>query len=164
MDKSLSNKEVLKLINGKANYLNYREFTKYDNIFDAMGPHKALILLYLSSFNYGHFVCIFQRDNVIEFFDSLGFDMPDDEFKFINPEQRIINNEAYPHVIKLLFKSGLRIENNIDKLQKMKSKTCGRHVACRLRLRNMNIDDYVKLMKSTNLSPDELVYYITDVI
>lgn len=165
MNKSLNSTEVLKLINGKANYLNYRDFTKYNNIFDAMGKHKALILLYLSKYNYGHYVCIFQRNNkTIEFFDSLGFDMPDDEFNFISDEERYKNNELIPHVIKLLYKSGLKIENNIDQLQQFNTQTCGRHVAVRLLLRNMKIDDYVKLMKSTNLTPDELVYFLTNKI
>lgn len=164
-DRALTNEEVIKLSGGKCNYLNYKDLTQYDNIFDAMGKHKALVLLYLSKNNYGHFTCVFCRDkNIIEMFDSFGFDMPDDEFEYIPYEERLKNNELFPYLTKLLYESGKQIEVNEDQLQDFKAKTCGRHVACRLRLRNMKIEDYVKLMNSTDLTPDELVIYLTDVI
>lgn len=165
MDRALTSDEVIRLCNGKCNYFNYTELTKITNIFDALGKYKAFILLYLSSKNYGHFTCVFQYKNgTIEMFDSFGFEMPDDEFNYISMDQRKMNNEVYPYLTKLLYESGCKIEINIDQLQDFEAKTCGRHVAVRLNLRNLDIDSYVKLMKSTNLTPDELVLYLTDVI
>ena len=164
MDRALTNDEVLKLCNYKCNYLNYKELTGYENINDAMGEYGALVLLYLSKENYGHYTCVFVRDkNTIEMFDSFGFEMPDDEFKYIEKKERIKNSEIYPYLTKLLYDSGKKIEVNVDQLQAFEAKTCGRHVAVRLRLRDINIDDYVKLMKSTKLTPDELVIYLTDI-
>lgn len=173
MDKALSSDEVSMLVGYKANYLNYRDFARYNNIYDAMGKYRALILLYLSKPSYGHFTCVFERDNnTIEFFDSIGtFKLPDDELELISEEQRVINNEVKPHLLKLLYDTKKHIEYCDFPLQSKNPniKTCGRHVAIRLHLRFLNIDEYIDLMnyltKKLNLrSIDELVTMLTSFV
>lgn len=46
INKPLSDDDVLKICNYKANLMTYPELVEYDNIDDALGKHKALILLY----------------------------------------------------------------------------------------------------------------------
>lgn len=158
--KSLSNFELLKMVKEKANLLLYPELIKYNNIDKALGKFGALILLYETSKNYGHWVGVFKRDkNTIEHFDSYGL-FPDDELKFIPEYFRDTNNERLPHLTALLYKSGYNIEYNDHKLQqKMKDvNTCGRWVGMRLLLRNLHIDEFIKIFINNKcLNPDDIV-------
>lgn len=142
--KSLSSNDLLKLVNYKANLMTYPELTKFRTIDEALGPHKALIILYETRKNYGHWCCVFRRNNkIIEFFDSYGL-LPDDELKFIPEHFRDLNNERLPHLTVLLYKSEAQIEYNDKQLQqKMKDiNTCGRWVGLRLILRELPIDTF----------------------
>lgn len=169
--KSLSDSELLDLVNHKANLMVYPQLTEYDNIDDCLGKYGVLILLYETKQNYGHWCCLIKHsDNHIEFFDSYGL-FPDDEFKFIPENFRVESNQVYPHLTYLLYKSGCDIEYNNYKLQSKsedaltKISTCGRHVACRILFRNMPLDIYAKmLLEKDGLTPDMKVtllsYYI----
>jgi hypothetical protein len=161
--KALNGREMLQLVKGCANLLTYPQLVEYDNIDDALGPNGAIILLYETRKHFGHWVCIFKRDdNTIEHFDSYGL-KPDDELEKIPMNFRLINNSYYPHLTALLFKSGYDIEYNDYRLQRhiKDVNTCGRHVACRLNFRYMDIDDYFDMIKSTDLHPDMFVTLMT---
>lgn len=165
--KSLSGGELLKLVNRKANLMTYPQLTKYDDIDKAMGKYKALILLYETKQNYGHWTCVFKRNNnTIEHFDSYGM-KPDDELAFIPEYFRIVSNQELPHLTALLYKSGYNVEYNDKKLQIQKKdvNTCGRWVAMRIIFRNMNIDDFIELFKGTKYySSDDLITLITYIL
>ena len=143
---SLSESNIKTMLNGQCNVLTYPELVNYDNINDAMGPHGALILLYMTNQNYGHWVCAFKRNNnAIEFFDSYGF-FPDDELKLIPEYFRKVSNQLYPHLTYLLLKSKNKIEYNNVQLQKLKKdvNTCGRWCIVRIMLRNLTINEFVR--------------------
>jgi len=143
---SLSESDIKTMLNGQCNVLTYPELVNYDNINDAMGPHGALILLYMTNQNYGHWVCAFKRNNnAIEFFDSYGF-FPDDELKLIPEYFRKVSNQLYPHLTYLLLKSKNKIEYNNVQLQKLKKdvNTCGRWCIVRIMLRNLTINEFVR--------------------
>jgi len=143
---SLSESDIKTMLNGQCNVLTYPELVNYDNINDAMGPHGALILLYMTKQNYGHWVCAFKRNNnAIEFFDSYGF-FPDDELKLIPEYFRKVSNQLYPHLTYLLLKSKNKIEYNNVQLQKLKKdvNTCGRWCIVRIMLRNLTINEFVR--------------------
>ena len=98
MDIALSDKDIMRLIKGKANLLTYTELQKYNNIDQVLGPYSALVLLYETSKNFGHWVCVFKvNENTIEHFDSYGL-KPDDELKFIPEYFREVNYEEIPHL------------------------------------------------------------------
>lgn len=166
--KSLSGSEVLKIVNNKANLLTYPELTKYDDINDAFGPYGALILLYKTKQNYGHWCGLIKHgDKKIEFFDSYGT-FPDDEFKWIPDHFRLVSNQVYPHLTWLLYNSGSKIEYNHSKLQDhtedigTKIATCGRHVANRINYRDIPLPEYVKMLTSVEgFTPDMIVTYLT---
>lgn len=165
--KSLSDKEMLQLVDNKANLLTYPELTEYNDIYEAMGPNKALILLFMTRNNYGHWVCLFERDNGdIEFFDSYAY-IPDEELEFVPQNFREVSGQDYPHLTALLYQSGARIIYNDERLQKQVKDvaTCGRHVTCRLIFRKLTLQQYLDLFKHTNgLSPDDIVTFLTSFI
>ena len=166
---SLSNYEVLELINGKANLIQYPELATKNNIDEILHPYGACIILYLTRKNYGHWCCLFRfKDdpNLLEFFDPYGL-FVDDELNFkMNENFRKINNQDYPHLTHLLYISPYKISYNQYKFQKKLKgvATCGRHTSMRLLLRDLPLDNYKKFMTSTNYTPDELVTMLTTLI
>lgn len=137
MDKALTNHEILKMINHKANLLVYEDLQKYNNIDDVLGKYKALVLLYETRDNFGHWTCLFKvNSNTIEHFDSYGL-KPDSELKFVPEYFRKIHYEDYPHLTALLYLSKYKVIYNEYELQKHGKgiNTCGRWVVTRLNYR-----------------------------
>jgi hypothetical protein len=163
--KSLSDSEILKLVNNKANLLTYPELLEYEKIEDALGPNKCLILLYLTKENYGHWVCLIDHGNRIEFFDSYNY-KPDHEQDFIPKKFKKESHQEIPYLTKLLLDSGKPIEYNHAQLQGNGKgiNTCGRHVGVRIKNRNIKLDDYIKILQKgikKGLSPDIVVTYLS---
>lgn len=161
----LSESDILNLIDDKANVLTYRELEEYDNINDALGNHKALILLYETKPNYGHWTCVFKvGKNKIQFFDSYGLFI-DDEMNFVPNIFKETNYNDYRHLSKLLYNSGYKIYYNNYKLQsdstdEQQINTCGRFVAVRLALRDLTEDQFANIFLRFD-DPDLLVTYLT---
>lgn len=158
MDIALSDHDIMQLIDYKANLMTYAELQRYNSIEKAMGPHRALVLLYETKDNFGHWTCVFfAEDNLIEHFDSYGL-FPDDELKFIPEYYRVQNYEKIPHLTYLLYKSKNRVLYNEYKLQK-KAKginTCGRWVSARLINRHIPQQEFAKYFLSFD-DPDQAV-------
>ena len=162
MDIALSDKDIMRLIKGKANLLTYTELQKYNNIDQVLGPYSALVLLYETSKNFDHWVCVFKvNENTIEHFDSYGL-KPDDELKFIPEYFREVNYEEIPHLTYLLYNSGYNVIYNEFKLQKKKKgiNTCGRWVATRLIYRMIPQKVFAKFFLEYN-NPDEIIVQLT---
>lgn len=161
---SLSNQEMIKLVNGKANLIQYPQLKNATSIDDILYPYGACIILYLTRKNYGHWTCIFKVNNdTIEHFDPYGLYI-DDELNFnMDPYFRKISNEDKPHLSYLLYNSPYKLSFNQYQFQKRLKEvaTCGRHVAMRLILRHLSLDDYKNLISNTEYSPDEVVTIIT---
>lgn len=162
---SLSNFDIFNLLDRRCNVMTYEELTKYKTIDQALGVYSALVLLYETHDHYGHWTLVFKYDNghIIEVFDSYGI-FPDDELKFVPTYFKKKKNEDYPYLIKLLYESGYKIVYNDDKLQEEKKgvNTCGRHVIARLMYRDIDIDDYVRMIKNSGMKPDDFVLNITN--
>jgi hypothetical protein len=160
---ALSNEEILQICNNKANLLTYPELHKYNDINQCLGKYGAVIILYETRKDYGHWVCVFKSaKNKLEFFDPYGL-FPDEELKFIPEHFRKISNQQYPHLTYLLYKSNYLIEYNDHKLQKKLKNiaTCGRHVGLRILLRKYNIDQYASLFKDKCFNADQIVTMLT---
>jgi hypothetical protein len=164
---SLSNYDVFNILDKKVRVLTYPELTKYKNIDDVLRPHGCFVLLYLTKESYGHWTCCIKYNDRIEVFDSYGDSQPDDELEQINMKFRKESNQYYPYLTKLLYESGYPVEYNDYKFQKHRDdiKTCGRHVAMRIKLKDIKLDDYydimTKLKKEFKLTYDELVTLLT---
>lgn len=164
---SLSNDEILELVDGKANLILYPELSKINNIDEILYPYGACIILFLTKKNYGHWTCIFKvNDNTIEYFDPYGLYI-DNALNFkMDKYFRKINNEDFAHLTYLLYISPYNISFNQYKFQKKLKgvSTCGRHTAMRLILRDLSLDEYKKFMTNRKYSPDELVTILTSYI
>jgi hypothetical protein len=166
MDKPLSAEQVKNAMDNKVNFLTYPELFKYDNIEDALGPYKKLILLYLTQKDFGHYVCVFINDyDELHFFDSYG-DMPDDQLKYIPEYFRYDSGQYIPHLTYLLWKSDNDVFFNEFKLQKMSPKiaTCGRWCIGRLLLPNLTEKEFADIFLNKKDSPDKIITNMTKFI
>jgi hypothetical protein len=168
---ALSDKEVIKLVKGRANLILYPDLYKYKNIDETLEPYGACILLYEAKPKYGHWCCIFKvNNNLLEYFNPYGgFDegYPDESLEYIPMDFRLISNQDYPYLSLLMYNSPYDLSYNEYKFQKHDKniKTCGRWCAIRLVFRSYPLDDFHDLIeylkKELNVSNDHLVTLLT---
>lgn len=175
MNVSLNDTQLMDLIEHKAKLILYPELHKYTNIYDVLGPYEACILLYESRPNYGHWTCVFKvKEDEIEFFNSYGDTekdegLPDSSLNFIPIEFRELSNQYHTYLSRLLLNSPFKLSYNQYKFQGIGKgiKTCGRHVATRLNLRELPLDTYYEFIKqygnNLNLNSDEVVTLLTQI-
>lgn len=166
MKKSLSNDDISKLLDKKVKILTYPELANYKSIDELLHPYDKVVILYLTSENYGHWTCLFKIDDKnIEFFDPYAF-KPDDELKMIPVHFRKSNGQYKSHLSHLLYKCNYIVNYNDFRIQKFVRdvNTCGRHCIVRLLFNKLMIDDYIKILKKSKLSPDYIVTYLTSFI
>lgn len=162
--KSLSDKDILNLVSGKANLLTYSELMKYDNIDDALGRHGALILLFETKQNFGHWCAVIRvNKNTVEHFDSYGY-KPDEELKWTADHLRRKHGKVYPHLTWLLYNSKYpKITYNEHKFQKYKKgvNTCGRWTALRIIFKKLPLNKFKQLFSGNSVDPDLMVTLLT---
>lgn len=157
---SLSGAEVLKLLDNKANLFSYSQLHNIKSIDELLGQYKKAVLLYHTSANYGHYVCVWEYNNTIFFFDSYG-GVVDSQLKFLPKDLKKELNSNHNYLIRLMYNSGLNVEFNQYQLQSREPNitTCGRHCVERLRFPEISIDEYYKIFKEASkfMPIDELI-------
>ena|ERR1700761_6813437 len=169
---ALSDKDVLKLVDGKANIILYPELHKYKYVDQILEPYGACFLLYEAKPRYGHWCCLLKtHDNIgpiIEFFDPYGSSgsmdhpgYPDSQMSYIPENFRKISNQDIPHLSYLLLKSPYRLSYNQYPFQKFGKniKSCGRWCALRIIFRNLTLDQFKELF--LNNQSDDLATFLT---
>lgn len=170
-DIALSDDEVLKLVDGKANLILYPDLHKYNNIDEILNPYGACILLYESKPKYGHWCCIFKvNDNLIEYFNPYGGfheGYPDQSLEYIPMEFRLKSYQYYPYLSFLMYNSPYKLSYNEYQFQKHNKniKTCGRWCGLRICFKNLSLDHFYKLIKfikkELQIDSDHLVTLLT---
>lgn len=161
MDIALSDKQVLELVNGKANIILYPDLHKYHSIDDLLFPYGACFILFESQPNFGHWCALIKLDNQnIEFFNPYG-GYPDDGLEYIPPKFRIETNQDYPYLSYLMINSNYNLSYNEHRFQKHNKniRTCGRWSAMRILLKNYSLDEFTNIFLNKN--SDRLVTDLT---
>lgn len=139
----LTGSQVLAMCNNKVRIVPYHELATVKTIEQLLQPFGAIILLYETKLDYGHYTAVFYGPNNkdIEFFDSYGFE-PDQELKYA-----VYDKEARLKPLLEAYKGGNVIYNNVQ-LQKWASdvNTCGRWASTRIRMRNKTAQEFNALM------------------
>ena len=148
MDKMFNNFELEKITG--ANVILYKDLSRIKDILSLC----PLIILYDVCPSYGHWTCVFENDEGLNFFDSLGY-IPDDELQVMGA------GKYKPLLLRLLYKTKKNIIYNHKKLQKSKPNinTCGRYCIARLLLSHMYADNFNKLFDG--IDPDKFVTELT---
>lgn len=163
---ALSNFDLLNIVNGGANIEVYPNLWEVSSIDELLYPHNACFLLFETEPDFGHWCAIIKYGNTVEFFDPYS-GYPDDVLKHITPEFRMHSNQKYPYLTRLLYECPYKIEFNDHKYQKLSNdiSTCGRHCACRVMCKYMNLEQYDDFMNAMcnyfNMSPDDIVTLLT---
>ena len=160
INKSLSGREVLNLLDHKCNLVQYSDLHKISTIDELLGQHKKCVLLYQTSHNYGHWCCVWQYNDTIFFFDSYG-SKPDTQLNFIPHDMKTELNSNHNYLIRLMYKSGKKVEFNQYQFQSRDPEvaSCGRWCINRLRFPEISIDEYHTIFKDASkyINKDELI-------
>jgi len=168
-NEALTNYQIENILQGRTKILTYKQLPQFDNIHDILEPFENFIMLYLARPNYGHWICVLQHPDRIEFFDPYGGEdnIPDTVLDNINEDVKEITNQDYPYLSQLLDDSGYPIEYNNYKFQKHAKdiKTCGRHCIVRVFFKDLLLDDYYEFMtllaNKMKMNYDQLVTFLT---
>lgn len=148
----MSGEELMKLAEGKIKIVTSNDICKFNSLNSLFSPYDAVIILYEKQRNNGHWVLLLNRPDVIEYFDPYGYKIDYPCELFNTPKC----------LSKLLFNSKLnkKIQYNASKLQKLDKdiSSCGRWVALRYILRNIDLKSFINLFKNSKYPPD---FYVT---
>jgi len=149
------------IIDKMSGYAQLKDLHSIDDMFDDKG--RAILLFPNVSPTSGHWTCLINRPNKIEFFDSYG-DAPDTEQKGGMSKGRLEQLDIdRPDLTKLLRASGKPVYYNKHQFQKESGNvaTCGRHCVSRLLYAPYSLDKYNKVIEMSGLSPDDFVSGLT---
>lgn len=190
MDYSLTSEDMqnwLDLNNIQSQVLTYPDLSNFLMLEDllANGP---VVILYFTHENYGHWTCLFENKQGIQFFDSYGLE-PDMELDWeIDDYFRKKYKEDVAHLSYLLYefinRTGISIRYNDYPFQakgkyiiieqdskgkytenKISIATCGRHVLTRIFNNYLSDDKYIEYIiyncDKYNITPDQYVTKFT---
>jgi hypothetical protein len=146
----LSGEDLHRIVDGKARIIKYDDLKHFNSINEVLGEHGAVIILYETRENFGHWVCLFKIGNKkLEFFDPYGLKL-DEELK-VSPEfnMREHGGELVAHLTALIeLCDDCEVVSNTTQLQKVlkHTNTCGRWVGMRLRFREVSLREFIALM------------------
>lgn len=136
-------------------WLVYDDLQKFKSIEELMEPGAVVILLQIETKSaplVGHFILLLDHKTHYEHFDSYGLLM-DEELKLTNEH----------HLTNIFGKSRKKIVDNTTRLQMMREdvNTCGRWVVARLLLRDLELDEFLGVIKYFIRPSDDLVAAMT---
>ena len=158
-----SGSEIVEALDGAVKIVKYPSIHQYQSIDELLRPYGRVVILYETEERYGHWCCLFLKNDVLEFFDPYGYKI-DEQLKFIDESYKKTSNQNYPFLARLMFNSPYRLAYNDVQLQSEKKdvSSCGRHVTMRLIMSDVPIKLYQDIMKSKGSStPDERVTELT---
>ena len=138
------------------------DYKNISSVNELLKPYNKTVILYRTSNNYGHWVCIWKHGGVINFFDSYGT-FPDDQRKHIPISYRNLMQTNKPYLIKLLLSCGCPMRYNEKRLQNKTTHTCGRWVIDRLRHPHLNEYEYYNLFRNHKNKDDKIIEHTWDV-
>lgn len=164
MNVSLDEDDLRRLL-GKIRILSYPSLARFKHIEEALDASGRLMLLFLtSSPTDGHWVTLFKSEtqpHTLEWYDSYGL-QPDAEKKWLSHSKLMQLHESKPLLTNLLKDAeqrGWRITYNHHHLQGSGHtiNTCGRHCVVRLQHKDLSLPQYLSLIASSGLTPDQFV-------
>jgi len=159
----LSDDDIRKLLGSDIKIQTYPQLGDYQDVsqmFDEKG--RAILLFPNASPTMGHWCCLINRPNKIEFFDPYG-EAPEKQKAGLSQSRLQQLDIDHPYLTKLLRSSGKPVVYNTYDFQKEKSNiaTCGRHCAVRLLYAPYPLARYKAIIDKSGLSPDNFVSGIT---
>lgn len=158
---ALSKEDILSMI-PTLKIITYPQLHDYDNIDDALDEKGRLLILYLTEDEHtGHWVCLLKRrnTNTIEYFDPYGNYKPDEEGKWLSPQDLKRFKQDSKYLTELLGRSKYRVVYNKVPFQTEHEdvNTCGRHCVTRLYFKHLPLNKYTEMIMNSGTHPDDFV-------
>lgn len=137
--------------------MEYDELKQFSRLSDVFGDNKAVIILMEiegpNAPKVGHWISILDQGDHYEHFDSYGLSA-DEELSLTHEE---------PFLATLLHEAGKRVEDSGTRYQSIREhvNTCGRWVVARIRMQDLTLRDFKKLMDQAHTVPDISVAMLT---
>ena len=162
-DVSLSTSDLVKITEGKSKIILYSDLDNYKSIDDVLGDDLAVIILYQTRYDFGHWVGLTKdKNDLLTFFDPYGLSL-DEELKFSTFNLRQHQGRMVPHLSALIRESGYKIIENKIQLQELLEhvNTCGRWVGLFIRMRDLGLKKFQNLFLNQKETGDYYVSAIT---
>jgi len=159
----LSDADIRKILGRDIKIITYPDLGKMSSIDEAFDAKGRSIMLYLTENDTtGHWVCMLNKGDRIEFFDPYG-EAPEQALESVPEENREALGEDEPLLTRLFKASGKKIYYNTYPFQKEKKdvNTCGRHSVVRCLYAPYSLEKYKKVMDSSGMTPDNFVSALT---
>ena len=159
----LSDSDIRKILGRDIKIITYPELGNMSSINQAFDSKGRCIMLYLTeNETTGHWVCMLNKGNMIEFFDPYG-EPPEKALATVDEGTKEALGEDEPLLTRLLRASGKKVYYNTYPFQRESNdvNTCGRHSVVRCLYAPYSLDKYKKVMDSTGMSPDNFVSALT---
>lgn len=165
-DTPFGDDDIRRLLGGDISILPYPKLGGMDSINEAFDNKGRCILLYLmDSTHSGHWVCLLDQKDTIEYFDPYGY-APDYPLRLLSPEKRQEYGETTAYLTHLLRRSGKKLVYNKKNLQKKGDDvaTCGRHTVARCLYSDVDLPGYLNELKKCpkGMNPDDFVVGLTE--
>ena len=165
-DIPLTGRGILNITDDGVDVLTYEDILKYSTLDALLGQKRAVIILYQTAQNYGHWILLMERQSStgveVEFFDPYGF-KPDEELKYSTFNLTQHRGEAIPHLSYLLSRSLVKVTINTVQLQGFSRhvNTCGRWCAVRFVYRDLSLTSFIMMFDNKVYTPDWFVSALT---
>lgn len=162
-DYPLSDSDIRKILGKDISIITYPDLAKMNNIYEAFDKKGRCIMLYLTeSESSGHWVCMLNHKDRIEFFDPYG-EPPESALKSVPINELQEYGEDRPYLTNLLRTAGKPVYYNKYDFQQESNNinTCGRHSVVRCLYAPYLLEKYKKVMDKTGMSPDNFVSALT---
>ena len=160
----LGDDDIRKLLGNDIKIWNYPQLKGLSDVremFDEKG--RAILLFPNISPTAGHWTCLINKPDHIEFFDSYG-DPPDTEQRGGMSKKRLEQLDIErPDLTRLLRASGKPVYYNRHPFQSSAPSmaSCGRHCVVRLLYAPYSLDKYGSIIKKSGMSADDFVSGLT---
>lgn len=163
MDYSLSDADIRQYL-GPVSIIKYDQVRRFKNISKMLSgsplSFRVCVILYQTSTNYGHWVCLFENQYGLNYFDSYGRQIDE---PLESPEVQMMPGQDYMHLTKLLSESNKPVHYNDYMFQKAEDgiNTCGRHVINRIIHKNKSCDEYKSYMDKMSKDFPSYDHFVT---
>jgi hypothetical protein len=145
----LTGQDIVNITGGNVSIIIYSDLQDIDNIDNLFEKSDCVAVLYETRKDFGHWTALIKHNtNTIEFFDPYGL-QPDEELKYASYNVRKTpDGMLEPHLSFLIKSSNYNFIYNKIKLQRWlpEVNTCGRHIALRIKFKNMSLQEYTRLL------------------
>jgi hypothetical protein len=161
----LSGQDILRITDHKTSIMTYEELENVTSLEEIFKPHGAVVILYQTSENFGHWVALLNNgDKRLEFYDPYGLNV-DEELNLDNDYNiRTHGGVLQPHLSILIKQGGYKVTYNNVRLQEMLEdvNTCGRYCAMRIRFRDISMKKFNGLLTNNHhYTPDMWISAMT---